>query len=263
VPGVKAGHCTRIEGDGELIVGRGPIRTGVTVIFPNDDIFHDHVPAGRFVMNEYGIGAFNGSAKNRPNRDRALLYVGRVMLNLFGKAAYSQADLDHSANPVLAIGGALAIFPDFKPSLEGADDRANLARAVLAKGASTAEVKQFTADFLFTLKFQADFSFLTTQRPGDDLQDRRARAQMQFFSEWSRHHQMLWFVALPILLAGLLGFAFNAKKCVRKDSLIVSINKKLQSSTNITKLTNGGKYENFYQAFADTGVDAFDEFAEF
>ncbi|MGH7457432.1 MAG: P1 family peptidase, partial [bacterium] len=32
VPGVKVGHYTRIEGEGELIIGRGPIRTGVTVI---------------------------------------------------------------------------------------------------------------------------------------------------------------------------------------------------------------------------------------
>jgi D-aminopeptidase len=54
VPGVKVGHCTRIEGNGELVVGRGPIRTGITAILPNDDVFRENVTAGRFVMNGNG-----------------------------------------------------------------------------------------------------------------------------------------------------------------------------------------------------------------
>jgi D-aminopeptidase len=36
VPGVRVGHTTIIEGDGPLVVGRGPIRTGVTVVVPRD-----------------------------------------------------------------------------------------------------------------------------------------------------------------------------------------------------------------------------------
>ncbi len=34
VPGVEVGHCTLIEGDGPLVVGKGPVRTGVTAILP-------------------------------------------------------------------------------------------------------------------------------------------------------------------------------------------------------------------------------------
>ncbi|MBX3705503.1 MAG: P1 family peptidase [Pseudomonadales bacterium] len=34
VPGVEVGYCTLIEGDGPLVVGTGPIRTGVTAILP-------------------------------------------------------------------------------------------------------------------------------------------------------------------------------------------------------------------------------------
>lgn len=34
VPGVEVGYTTLIEGDGQRIVGRGPIRTGVTAILP-------------------------------------------------------------------------------------------------------------------------------------------------------------------------------------------------------------------------------------
>ena len=37
VPGVRVGHATIIRGDGPLVVGRGPVRTGVTVMFPHDD----------------------------------------------------------------------------------------------------------------------------------------------------------------------------------------------------------------------------------
>jgi D-aminopeptidase len=36
VTGVRVGHSTLIEGQGPLVVGRGPVRTGVTVIFPHE-----------------------------------------------------------------------------------------------------------------------------------------------------------------------------------------------------------------------------------
>ena len=34
VDGIEVGYCTLIEGDGPLVVGQGPVRTGVTAIFP-------------------------------------------------------------------------------------------------------------------------------------------------------------------------------------------------------------------------------------
>jgi D-aminopeptidase len=34
VPGVEVGYCTRVEGDGPLVPGQGPVRTGVTAILP-------------------------------------------------------------------------------------------------------------------------------------------------------------------------------------------------------------------------------------
>ena len=34
VPGVRVGHSTIIQGDGPLVVGHGPVRTGVTVVVP-------------------------------------------------------------------------------------------------------------------------------------------------------------------------------------------------------------------------------------
>lgn len=65
VPGIKVGHCTRIEGSGDLVVGRGPIRTGVTVILPNENIYHENLTAGRFVMNGNGEMTGLGSIDQR------------------------------------------------------------------------------------------------------------------------------------------------------------------------------------------------------
>jgi D-aminopeptidase len=35
VPGVRVGHCSVVAGEGRLRVGRGPVRTGVTVVLPH------------------------------------------------------------------------------------------------------------------------------------------------------------------------------------------------------------------------------------
>ena len=34
VQGVEVGHVTLISGDGKLVVGEGPVRTGVTAVLP-------------------------------------------------------------------------------------------------------------------------------------------------------------------------------------------------------------------------------------
>jgi D-aminopeptidase len=54
VKGVRVGHQTLIAGDGPLVPGRGPVRTGVTAIIPHDNIFHERVLAGAFVLNGAG-----------------------------------------------------------------------------------------------------------------------------------------------------------------------------------------------------------------
>ena len=51
VQGVKVGHVTIHEGEGALQAGQGPVRTGVTVIIPREDVWHHKVPAGAFVLN--------------------------------------------------------------------------------------------------------------------------------------------------------------------------------------------------------------------
>jgi D-aminopeptidase len=55
VAGVGVGHRTVIEGDGRLVVGRGPVRTGVTVVFPHDgDVAREPVFAAPHRLNGNG-----------------------------------------------------------------------------------------------------------------------------------------------------------------------------------------------------------------
>jgi D-aminopeptidase len=58
VPGVRVGHATLISGDGPLVVGEGPVRTGVTVVLPCPDPKHDPPFAGHHVLN--GCGEVTG-----------------------------------------------------------------------------------------------------------------------------------------------------------------------------------------------------------
>ena len=55
VPGVLVGHTTLIRGDGPLVVGTGPVRTGVTVVVPHEDhIWTEPVFAGCHRLNGNG-----------------------------------------------------------------------------------------------------------------------------------------------------------------------------------------------------------------
>ncbi len=55
VAGVTVGHTTLIEGDGPLVVGQGPVRTGVTVVCPRGrDSLHEPVFAGCHRLNGNG-----------------------------------------------------------------------------------------------------------------------------------------------------------------------------------------------------------------
>jgi L-aminopeptidase/D-esterase-like protein len=60
VAGVEVGQVTLVSGDGPLIVGKGPIRTGVTAIFPKGRAYPGFVYGGTFVAN--GTGEMTGRA---------------------------------------------------------------------------------------------------------------------------------------------------------------------------------------------------------
>jgi D-aminopeptidase len=55
VAGVRVGHTTLIRGEGQRVVGEGPVRTGVTVVVPHDgDAFLEPVFAGCHRLNGNG-----------------------------------------------------------------------------------------------------------------------------------------------------------------------------------------------------------------
>jgi D-aminopeptidase len=55
VSGVRVGHTTLVSGEGRLVVGEGPIRTGVTIVLPHaGDPFREAVFAGAHRLNGNG-----------------------------------------------------------------------------------------------------------------------------------------------------------------------------------------------------------------
>ena len=60
VSGVEVGHVTLVSGEGRLEVGKGPVRTGVTVVHPRGRASTDPVFASWFSLN--GNGEMTGTA---------------------------------------------------------------------------------------------------------------------------------------------------------------------------------------------------------
>jgi D-aminopeptidase len=75
VAGVAVGHTTLISGDGKLVVGKGPVRTGVTAVFPRGKDSNDAgVFAGWWSLN--GNGEMTGTTWV----EESGLLVGPVMI---------------------------------------------------------------------------------------------------------------------------------------------------------------------------------------
>ncbi len=62
VPGVRVGYATVVQGDGPLVLGQGPARTGVTAIHPHEgSVFQRMIPASIAVLN--GAGEITGRSQ--------------------------------------------------------------------------------------------------------------------------------------------------------------------------------------------------------
>lgn len=107
VPGVTVGHATIIRGEGRLVPGRGPVRTGVTAILPRGRKDLSPVFAGLFSLN--GNGEMTGTPWIE---DYGLLFypvaitntnsVGTVRDALIAWGAANLIDALHCCLPVVA-----------------------------------------------------------------------------------------------------------------------------------------------------------------
>ncbi len=110
VPGVEVGHLTIIRGEGELVPGAGPIRTGVTAVWPHrDNIFKNPVSAGLDIINGYGKAAGLSQIQELGTLESPLLLtgtlnVGRVMDGLIDYILRDNPEIgitSSSFNPVV------------------------------------------------------------------------------------------------------------------------------------------------------------------
>lgn len=109
VPGVKVGHSTIIRGHGRLVPGEGPVRTGVTAIFPHsDDLFHHRVAAGGFTLN--GAGEVTGLLQvnewgvlETPILLTNTLSVGQVHDAALDYLAAHYPDMGVHADPIIPV----------------------------------------------------------------------------------------------------------------------------------------------------------------
>ncbi|KQX23228.1 MULTISPECIES: DmpA family aminopeptidase [unclassified Sphingomonas] len=94
VKGVEVGMTTLIHGNGKLVRGKGPVRTGVTVILPLGKAGRDAVAAGFSVIN--GTGEFTGTRMI----DEVGLFFGPIALTGTGNVSVvHQGLIDWAARP--------------------------------------------------------------------------------------------------------------------------------------------------------------------
>lgn len=87
VKGVRVGHTTLISGEGELVSGQGPVRTGVTAIFPHaGNVFMERVVGSGHVLN--GAGEISGLTQVM---EWGLIETPIVLTNTLAVGACSEA----------------------------------------------------------------------------------------------------------------------------------------------------------------------------
>lgn len=111
VPGVRVGHVTRIEGDGPLAEGVGPIRTGVTAIVPHGgSLFREKVTAGVFSLNGFGKATGFEQIRERGSLETPIVLTNTLNVGRASDALVAWMLSDHpeiglttgTVNPVVA-----------------------------------------------------------------------------------------------------------------------------------------------------------------
>jgi len=110
VAGVSVGHSTLIEGSGRRKPGNGPVRTGVTVIIPNDDIYNRRLTSGGFILSGAGeIAGFTQVAEwgfiETPLALTNTLSVGRVSDSVIKWMAQKYPQIREQQDVVIPVVG--------------------------------------------------------------------------------------------------------------------------------------------------------------
>jgi D-aminopeptidase len=100
VPGVTVGQTTLISGNGPLVKGKGPVRTGVTAILPRGPLF-DPVYANWYTLN--GNGDMTGThwVTESGFLETPILITNTGSVGTVRDAAWSWMDLHHYYAPFL------------------------------------------------------------------------------------------------------------------------------------------------------------------
>ena len=115
VPDVRVGHATVIHGEGELRIGKGPARTGVTAIHPHDaSAFRSLVPAAIEVLN--GAGEITGRSQVE---EYGLLETPILITNTLSVGAVHRACIEWLGQREPTLGGEHFVIPVVAETYDG------------------------------------------------------------------------------------------------------------------------------------------------
>ena len=107
LPGVEVGHATIIRGEGRLVVGQGPVRTGVTAVFPRGRNSAFDVMAAWFTLN--GNGEMTGTTWV----EESGFLGGPVMItNTHSVGTVHQATIDYVVRRGMAFNWSLPVVAE-------------------------------------------------------------------------------------------------------------------------------------------------------
>lgn len=115
VPGVRVGHTTVIHGEGDLRVGEGPVRTGVTAIHPHEgSAFASLVPAAIEVLN--GAGEITGRSQVD---EFGLMETPILITNTLSVGTVHKAGIDWIARHEPSVGIQHFVIPVVAETFDG------------------------------------------------------------------------------------------------------------------------------------------------
>ena len=104
VSGVQVGHTTVIEGEGQLVKGVGPIRTGVTAVLPHGgNIYREKVAAAVHSINGFGKVMGFEQIRERGTLETPIILTSNLSVARAGDALMTYM-LRHNADIALKTG---------------------------------------------------------------------------------------------------------------------------------------------------------------